>query len=418
MKPKRTRLPLLLASVMLLAPAAVEALLRSDAGGEANAPPDRPVIVIFDFASPAAPGLGEKLADALRLRAARLGKLTVIDTVSMREALAGGESPAPDAPPEKVALLARRCGAELALWGSARREGDATTIDAVGLDLRPGAAQPILRKSYVAEKPQLVNARCDELLADLTGVEKATRPKEADPEAAARAKVKPQNLVTNGDFEKIAGDPKTGLQPKGWDRIDGLTSFIDKLDDAHGRVLHLDTDVYESEAKRWQERLSAGAPLSEAPKKTPTRGPKYDTVGGNYGVHLHSDPIPVAPGKTYRVEIDYRCKTGDFFFPKLFMRGYAEVESPPPQSSGDRAGQERVVYDGYLALRSMEKTGEWKHNARLLTIPKPEELGGRQVKYLRLMLFAYWPPGDYYFDNVGLYEVLEPTPEGSGPAKP
>ena len=118
-------------------------------------------------------------------------------------------------------------------------------------------------------------------------------------------------------------------------------------------------------------------------------------------MHVYSDPIPVVPGKTYRVEIDYRCKSTDLFFPKLFFRGWADVE-----------GDSRIVYDGYLSLRSLKNTGQWKRSARLLTVPKPEEIHGRKIEYLKLMIFAYWPPGDYYFDNVGLYEVIEAKPEG------
>jgi len=371
---------------------------------EAAAAEQPPVMVVFDFTSPPDPALGKKLADALRLRAARLGKLTLVDALSTAGALAEGESPALVSPPEAVArLLKDRFGAQLGLWGRVARAADGSyTIEAAGLDLRPGAARPMLRKTCTAEKPQLVNARCDEILAELTGLEKTSRPKEADPETAARARVRRKNLVANGNFEA------PGDQPRGWEKVNGLTMFLRDEGGARGRVLHIDTDVYEREHNRWIQKFKAGAPLAEAPKKTPTTGPKYDTVGGNYGVHNYCDPIPVTPGKTYRLQIDYRCKTGDLFFPKLFFRGWADV-----------AGDDRIVTDGYLSLRSMEKTGEWKHNCRLFTVPRPEEIGGRRVKYVRLMIYAYWPPGDYYFDNVGFFEVvsdaggapvLEPAP--------
>jgi len=356
-----------------------------------------PVMVVFDFASPADPALGKKLAGAMRLRAARLGKLTLVDAFSTADALAEGESPTLASPPEAIARLLKKCfGAQLGLWGRVARAADGSyTIEAAGLDLRPGAARPMWRKTCTAEKPQLVNARCDEILADLTGLEKTSRPKEADPEAAARAKVRRKNLVANGNFEA------RGEQPRGWEKVNGLTMFLRNEGGAHGRVLHMDTDVYEAEYSRWIQKFKAGAPPAEAPKKTPTTGPKYNTVGGNYGVHNYSDPIPVTPGKTYRLEVDYRCRSGDFFFPKLFFRGWADV-----------AGDDRIVYDGYLSLRSMERTGQWKHNCRLFTVPRPEEIGGRRIKHVRLMIYAYWPPGDYYFDNVALYEVVT-GPDGT-----
>lgn len=389
-------------TALLLVTSSVCVSADDGARAEADSPTDaRPATVVFDFTSPDDGALGRKLAEAMRLRAARLGGLTLIDALSLAEALRPGETPTRETTPEAAATLLReRFAAEIGLWGHVARADDGTvTIEVVGIDLRPGATRPLLRKTWTAARPQLVNARCDEILTELTGIQKATRPKEADPEAAARAKVKPTNLVANGGFEA------PGEQPRGWEKVDGLTMFLRDEGPPHGRVLHVDTDVYESEVRRWHERFKAGAPVAEAPKKSATRGPKYDTIGGTYGVHNYSDPIPVTPGKTYRLEIDYRCKSGDFFFPKLFFRGWAEVK-----------GEDRIVYDGYMSLRSMERTGEWKHNCRLLTVPTPEEIVGRRIKYLRLMIYAYWPPGDYYFDNVGLYEVIEAAPTGPGGA--
>lgn len=389
-----TLLAVMLVSAPVPAADAPPGEARAPAAGDAatKPAPARAVIVIFDFASPDDAGTrGKKLADALRLRAARLDTLTLIDPFSMSDTLGPGDAPTMDTPPETVARLLRdRFAAEVGLWGRVTRAADGSyTIEAVGVDLREGAPRAVLRKTYAAAQPQLVNARCDEILTDLTGFEKTNRPKEADPAAAARAKVLPRNLVVNGDFEAA------GEQPRGWEKVNNLTLFLEPGDKEHGRVLRIDSDVYEAEAKGWAERLKAGAPLAEAPKKTPTRGPKYDTVAGNYGVHNYSDAIAVTPGKTYRLEINYRGKTDDFFFPKLFFRGWAEV-----------AGEDRIVTDGYLSLRSMEQTGRWKRNQRLFTVPRPEELGGRTVKYVRLMIYAYWPPGQYWFDNVGLYEVV------------
>lgn len=362
------------------------------APGESPGAEATPAVVIFNFTSPGKPARGPKLADALRLRAARLGKVTVVDAFSTADTLATGELPTLESNPETIARLLRdRFAAQIGLWGRVTRDaGGKVTIEAVGVDLRPEAARAIFRKTYSAKTPQEVNARYDELLADLTGIEKTVRPKEADPEFAARVKVRPRNLVTNGNFEA------PGEQPKGWFPVNNLTMFLDASGDkTHGRVLRIDSDVYESEVNRWQKRLAAGAPLKEAPKKTPTQGPKYNTIAGTYGVHNYSDAIAVTPGKTYRLEIDTRCRSTDFFFPKLFFRGWADVR-----------GEDRIVYDGYLSLRSLKNTDRWKHNVRLFTVPTPEELGGRRIKFVRLMIFAYWPPGDYEFDNVALREVL------------
>ena len=97
--------------------------------------------------------------------------------------------------------------------------------------------------------------------------------------------------------------------------------------------------------------------------------------------------------------MDYRAKTTDFFFPKMFVRGY-----------GDIKGEKRVVYDAYLALRSLQDTDRWKHNVRIITIPTDVQA---PVEFVRIKLYAYWPPGVYWFDNVSMKETA-----ADGKAKP
>ena len=69
----------------------------------------------------------------------------------------------------------------------------------------------------------------------------------------------------------------------------------------------------------------------------------------------------------------------------------------------------REVYRWYLACRNF--TDGWKHYAA----PVPPRGGlPANVKYLRLHVYAYWPLGEYLFDNVHLYpdpRMAEPVPE-------
>jgi hypothetical protein len=222
----------------------------------------------------------------------------------------------------------------------------------------------------------------DEILAALSGKRKKPLP-EATPEADARVPTKGPELVPNGGFE--TGD-KT---PDSWQRIDGQTTFWPAPGET-GRGLKINTDVYHDEWVKWQEKVRAGASADQAPAPTPTQGAKYDTVAGIYGVAYDSKPIPVTPGKAYKVGISYRGNSTDFFFPKLFIRGWADVK-----------GEKRVVYDAYLALRCMEGDGQWKSNVRIVEIPAD----GPKIEYLVLKIYAYWPPGAYHFDNVSLKEV-------------
>jgi hypothetical protein len=252
-----------------------------------------------------------------------------------------------------------------------------------GLNLAKGAEGLTISRTWRAAEKQLVNPAQDEMLAELTGLKKKAAA-EATPEADAKVPTVGPELVKNGDFEK--GD----ASPEGWQKIDGLTTFY-AAEGQTGKGLKINTDVYHDEWVAWQKKVKDGAVAADAPPPTPTKGAKYDTVAGVYGVAYFSDPIPVQPGKAYKVSVSYRGMSGGIFFPKLFIRGYGDVQ-----------GEKRVVYDAYLALRSKTQGQSWESNVRIIEIPKDAKV---PVEFVRLMLYAYWPPGTYWFDNVSLKEV-------------
>jgi len=252
-----------------------------------------------------------------------------------------------------------------------------------GLDRDKGADQLTLQKTYRAAQKQLVNPVQDEILLELTGRKKKPVP-EATPEADAKVPTIGPELVKNGGFE--TGD-KT---PDNWQRIDGQTTFW-AAEGNPGKCLKVNTDIYHNEWVEWQKKYKAGATADQAPTPTPTSGAKYDTVAGIYGVACDSEPIPVTPGRAYKVSISYRGKSDDFFFPKLFIRGWADVK-----------GEKRVVYDAYLALRCKTAGKEWESNVRIVEIPADTQ---SKIEYVKLKVYAYWPPGTFYFDNVSMKEV-------------
>jgi hypothetical protein len=366
----------------VIAAALVPALgLRGAESPKADAPP--PVLAIFPFTSPDGGEAGRTFADRLRLRARRLD-LVLVDPMSLKDAMSGAAMPTLHTPPTAVAVILReRLAADLGLWGEVRPHGGGLRIEARGLDLRGGAMET-LAETLAADQPQHLNPVQDRLLERLTGRRKKPVA-EAAPEADAAAPTRGPNLVANGGFESGA------KHPDGWDRLDGLTTFRVASESPTGKCLKMDTDVYHNQWVEWRAEWKAGAEPEAAPPKTPTAGPKYDTVAGLYGVEFVSAPIPVKPGRAYKVEADYRARTTDFFFPKMFIRGY-----------GDVGGEKRVVYDAYLALRSLTKTAEWKHNVRTIRIPTAAPA---PVEFVRIKLYAYWPPGVYYFDNVSMKEL-------------
>ncbi len=377
--------------------AALEAKGAAGAAPKADAPPG--VLVVFPFASEGDGGdLGRKLADRFRLRAKRLG-LVIVDRMSIRDVMAGRPMPGPETSPvEAAALLEETFGADLGLWGRVRRQGGGLVIDARGVDLRGGDVRPV-GETATADSPQAVNPIQDRMLEALTGLRKRPVPR-ATPEADAKVPTRGPNLVANGGFEAGA------VHPEGWDRIDGLTTFLDRGTSPDGRCLKMDTDVYHNQWMAWRARWKAGAAPSEAPAKRPTSGPKYDTVAGIYGVAFDSAPIPVEPGATYKLEVDFKGKSklggAIEFFPKLFVRGYGEV-----------AGETRVVYDAQLALRCHTQGARWEHNVRLIEVPTDTQA---PVEFVRVKLYAYWPPAVYFFDNVRFRRAAEGQAAARGSA--
>ena len=352
---------------------------------EAKAQAESVVLIIFPFASPGDDGkYGRQFAEALRLRGQRLGFVTV-DWLSLKDAMGGEAMPGLDSKPADVArILKERLGATLGVWGEVRPEGEGVVLEARGLDLRRDTDKLTVSKTCRAAEKQFVNPLEDQLLLELSG--KAKKPvAEAHPEEDAKVPTIGPELVRNGGFE--LGDKS----PDGWQKVDGLTTFWVAGQGPAGKCIKIDTDIYETQWNDWKKKQKEGAPAAMAPEKIQPTGDRYDTVGGNYGVAYFSDPIPVKPGKTYKVSIAFRGLTADIFFPKLFIRGWADLH-----------GEKRSVYDAYLALRCQTQGKEWEENVRLIKIPEDTKA---PVEFVRLMIYAYWPPGTYYFDNVSMKEA-------------
>ena len=352
---------------------------------EANA--EEAVIIIFPFASTdGGAAAGASFADSLCLRAKRLGLVTV-DPLSFREVMAGAAPVTLETPPaEVVKILKERFSARYGLWGSVKPEGAGLAMDVRGVDAQAGD-KPVISGTYRAAEKQLVNPVQDDLLLELTGRKKKPVP-EATPEADAKVPTIGPELVKNGGFE--AGTKS----PDNWQRIDGLTTFW-PAEGRTGKGLKVVTDVYHDQWVEWQKQYKAGATADKAPKAAQTSGNKYDTVAGIYGVAYDSDPIPVTPGKSYKITISYKGKSDDFFFPKLFIRGWAKVDNT-----------DQVVYDAYLALRCATGGKDWESNVRIIDVPKDTQ---SPIKFIKLKIYAYWPPGTFYFDDVSMKEC-EPPP--------
>jgi len=218
------------------------------------------------------------------------------------------------------------------------------------------------------------------------------------------------NLVLNGDFTVSQAGA-----PVGWTRPDNLTVFWEEGGvRGKGKCLRMDTDVYRSE---WEEHRKA----PETPvKKTPTSGTKYDTVGGTAGVAVYSHPLMVEPGGCYRVGYDVRGQGEPF----VFVLGYWKCGPEHLKSLGEKilfkpvpggpsfslvafgtSGEEKrqplagdfiQCYRRRVVARFPPgKEGTWRHYETVLQFPADSP-----VQVALLELYAYWPPGEYWFDNI------------------
>jgi len=247
----------------------------------------------------------------------------------------------------------------------------------------------------------------------------------AEPEPAAKPAGKgAKNLVPNGDFE--AGDGT----PAGWQTIDGLSTFWVKDDDpARGKVLRFDTDVLQSQAYDWWTKISKGASPKDAPKKLPTTPPKYDTLAGLDGVWFWSDYIPIEKGKEYWLSVDARGPGGGML---AWLVGYPEKGStefgsengafleakqerltgkPPDRGRNFEPFIHKYVWKGQLSSLAGTSPDKWQTFTRREMPFRPTK-NTPSVRFVRVMLYAYWPPGVYHVDNVKLTEYEEKAADG------
>ncbi|MFH0939201.1 MAG: hypothetical protein V1899_07970 [Planctomycetota bacterium] len=228
--------------------------------------------------------------------------------------------------------------------------------------------------------------------------------------------------LLNGNFEEARIGLPAG--PKSWGHPDDLTVFWLKDDDPkHGLVIKFDTDVLEDEAKARQAQIreavekNAAAPSAKK-KTTVSSAQQYSTIGATYGVSLYSEKIVCKPKQAYKINFDFKGPSGGA---KVWVRGWGQTK--------DQEGKvhDRRIWETIVNCRV--KDDDWRHfeqafhptrrpTGRKLKVdsgtgkPLGADDGAPDYKYvdiafLRVMLYAYWPRGQYYFDNIKIEEISD-----------
>jgi len=220
------------------------------------------------------------------------------------------------------------------------------------------------------------------------------------------------NLIPNGSFEQGR------YWPFEWEPTDRLGTFW-VVGGSHGkRCIRLYTDLLDEQWVEWNETVLAAVekaskrtkgkpqslkknPVPNPPPRKPTSPPYYDTVGGLHGIHYRSPMIKITSGAIYRVSVD-ACADVEAA-PKVFTKGFFR-----------HRGLWRNAGRAPMALRGCGK--RWKRYARTFCPSDwKSTLDDKPIsaELLQVQLYAYWPVGNYYFDNVRLEIVgmKEPEPE-------
>ncbi len=199
-------------------------------------------------------------------------------------------------------------------------------------------------------------------------------------------------LVVNGDLENA--DPADATQPLGWDKTDGLGVQWVAGPDGAGKAIRMDTALTEQQmVAQW---TTVGMTQWVFPK------PAGNAIAETYGLSLYSQAMPVEAGRTYRVTVRYRGSGGA----KVWVRGYRE-----------KNGKEQRQYESMGACpAAVNAWGEFTQDFNP-TKHRPE------VTTMKVMLFAYYPAGVSWFDDVRIVPLpdevipakpMEPTPSAKG----
>ena len=397
----------------------VSALL---AGAGASAPaaeaakPGKLYLAVFDFTSSPA-SAGQKLADTLRVRLRRHEEYEVVSGLETREVAKDLAISTDRAKVRKI--MTDRLAVHLALYGSVERLGAGLSAKVRCIDLsdpkKPGGWMKEFR-----DPSERARAVLSKQIVELLRKESEWQPPEYGDEAEPKPGDWGKPVNVNGTFE--AGR-------LGWEHPDNVATFITAGPAGRGKVLKITTNLQRAPWMEYRRKLRFG-------QADPTRPPKigkdssYASVAGMEGVQFKGDWIDATAGRRYWLLADMKGKTAGIFFPKIFVKGYldysAHATALPEHSLIDRrmtAGQfadlpqeekkalladdtkkhperyRRECFRWYLSCRNEENV--WKHYAAPL--PPRGGLPGN-VKWFRVVIYAYWPPGDFVFDNVMLYE--------------
>jgi len=331
-------------------------------------------IVVFPITSQEE-GLGKQVGEMLRAKAKRLGA-TTFDPSSVTDALAG-ETVTPDTPPAKLAALVKdKFQAEVGVTGHVKGQSPGPyEVRLVAVYPADKGPPRVIENLYACDYHQIIPLEMARAVRDLLGLPPAADPNALDPDAEKRWKDGP-NLVRNPGFEVPNAD-KTG--PADWQDVGkiktgGVVSWVPNPD-GPGKVVKFDLD---------------------------------EDTAENYGVAWYGDWIALEAGATYRFSCRYKSMGPT---PKIFLKGYHAFDATDLSPAQRREVYRRQVHPGGPG-------GQW--NTVVADFVPSVFNKGQVPTFLKVDLYAYYPAGIIYWDDIVLKKVrdVDPTAVIAPPPSP
>ncbi len=192
---------------------------------------------------------------------------------------------------------------------------------------------------------------------------------------AARAQT--NVVLPNGGFE--TSDRTDARKPACWSLPDGLGVqwTKDAASPEHGTCIRLDTTQTERTMQAQWAKMGM-TNVWNIPK------PDKNAISDTYGLSYDSDMMLVKSGQAYRITFDYKGEAGG----KVWVRCYGILD-----------GERRQRYEKVVFCERTD--GTWMTFTTVLhpTLYRPDST------IMKVMLFATYPAGRYWFDNVQLEAI-------------
>lgn len=333
--------------------------------------PGKPVVVVFDFHSEYDGGkMGRTVAANVWAKLDRSGECVLLERGQLLDVVKdAGYVPAFDAKPAEVArFLADKFGASHGIWGQVEqvdRGGPAAErrlrISARSVSAEDGKSLGV-DMSQTVRNQRTIQFATKEIVRRFLGF---ARPKPDVGEAEEERWRTGPNLVKNPGFE--AGDD----HPQFWEPFN---------------------KSYHHESVSW---VAAPGGKGKCIKFTMNRG-----VASSYGVGYYSDPISIQDGEIYRFSVRVRSDSPTV---KIFLKHYRLYPPGPNEKKGQWRETRRAPMNCYF-----DEKGAWQTFTRDFRPHRDDE---HDPTVTRVELYAYFPPGVVYFDDVVMKKIKDRAPQ-------